>query len=183
MTHKCPSLVERHASCVTTAWASSVRTSCPADLHSYRPLSHSSVAVHRACVTACGSLPDMLHASQTFTKRAAFLPHRMECWRMAVMTARVPWGIASKVRRKKKSRTTEAGDVRPPEALARTRGRLECGGCVLKEMHGRQSGCLRINRSCATEPHAACALRGGALLSLHARQQQPGLCSTCMVDC
>ena len=77
MTHKCPSLVERHASCVTTAWASSVRTSCPADLHSYRPLSHSSVAAHRACVTACGSLPDMLHASQTFTKRAAFLPHRM----------------------------------------------------------------------------------------------------------
>ena len=44
-------------------------------------------------------------------------------------------------------------------------------------------GCLRINRSCATEPHAACALRGGALLSLRARQQQPGLGSPCMVDC
>ena len=36
----------------------------------------------------------MVHASQTFTRRAAFLLHRMECWRTAVMTARVPWGIA-----------------------------------------------------------------------------------------
>ena len=48
------------------AWTSSVPGSCLADLYLCQLLSRSPVAVHRACVMACGSLQDMLHAPQTF---------------------------------------------------------------------------------------------------------------------